>query len=88
MLATLELDVEAQTFALDLMRKRRSGTVSLASDSLPVFFEVHGPPPTLIVFGAGHVSMPLISLAHDLGLKTYRRRWPSEVCDARAFSRR
>jgi xanthine dehydrogenase accessory factor len=35
-----------------------------------VFFEVHGPPPTLIVFGAGHVSMPLVSLAHDLGLKT------------------
>src|SRR5262249_11837674 len=36
----------------------------------PVFFEVHGPPPTLIVFGAGHVAMPLVDLAHDLGLKT------------------
>jgi xanthine dehydrogenase accessory factor len=24
----------------------------------------------LIVFGAGHVAMPLVSLAHDLGLKT------------------
>src|ERR1700741_4049694 len=69
-LGTPELDLEAQTVALDLMRKRRSGTVSLASDSLAVFFEVHGPPPTLIVFGAGHVSMPLVSLAHDLGLKT------------------
>ena len=69
-LGTPELDLEAQTVALDLMRKRRSGTVSLGSDSLPVFFEVHGPPPTLIVFGAGHVSMPLVSLAHDLGLKT------------------
>jgi xanthine dehydrogenase accessory factor len=52
------------------MRKLRSSTVSLANDSLPVFFEVHGPPPTLIVFGAGPVAMPLISLAHDLGLKT------------------
>jgi xanthine dehydrogenase accessory factor len=67
-LGTSELDREAQTVAVDLMRKRRSSTVSLGS--LPVFFEVHGPPPTLIVFGAGHVSMPLISLAHDLGLKT------------------
>ena len=67
--ATLELDREAQTMALDLVRKRTSGTVSL-SDSTPVFFEVHGPPPTLIVFGAGHVAMPLVSLAHDLGLKT------------------
>jgi xanthine dehydrogenase accessory factor len=69
-LGTPELDDEAQTIAFDLMRKRRSGTVSLANNSLPVFFEVHGPPPTLIVFGAGHVAMPLISLAHDLGLKT------------------
>jgi xanthine dehydrogenase accessory factor len=67
-LGTPELDRKARTVAAELMRKRRSGTVSLGS--LPVFFEVHGPPPTLIVFGAGHVSMPLISLAHDLGLKT------------------
>ena len=69
-LGTPELDDEAQTIAFDLMRKRRSGTVTLADNSSPVFFEVHGPPPTLIVFGAGHVAMPLISLAHDLGLKT------------------
>jgi xanthine dehydrogenase accessory factor len=69
-LGTPELDREAQTVASELMRKRSSGTVSLANDSLQVFFEVHGPPPTLIVFGAGHVAMPLISLAHDLGLKT------------------
>jgi len=69
-LGTPELDHEAQAVALELMRKRASSTVSLGPDSLPVFFEVHGPPPTLIVFGAGHVAMPLISLAHDLGLKT------------------
>ena len=65
-----ELDTEAKSAALELMRKGVSGTVSLGPDSLPVFFETHGPPPTLIVFGAGHVSMPLVSLAHDLGLKT------------------
>ena len=68
-LGTPELDREAQEMALELVRKRSSAPVTL-SDSTPVFFEVHGPPPTLIVFGAGHVSMPLISLAHDLGLKT------------------
>ena len=67
-LGTPELDREAQTVALELMHKRASSTVSL--DSVPVFFEVHGPPPTLIVFGASHVAMPLVSLAHDLGLKT------------------
>jgi xanthine dehydrogenase accessory factor len=65
-----DLDREAQTVALELMRKRASTTVSIGTDGLPVFFEVHGPPPTLIVFGAGHVSMPLVSLAHDLGLRT------------------
>ncbi len=35
-----------------------------------MFFEVHGPPPTLIIFGGGHLSMSLVSLAHELGLKT------------------
>jgi len=69
-LGTPELDREAQTIALEIMRKRVSATVSVSSDSLPVFFEVHAPPTTLIVFGAGNVAMPLISLAHDLGLKT------------------
>ena len=69
-LGAAELDREAQTVALDLMRKGVSSTVSLGPDSAPVFFETHGPPPSLIVFGASHVAMPLVSLAHDLGLKT------------------
>ena len=69
-LGTPELDREAHTIALQLMRRGASSTVSLGPDALPVFFEVHGPPPTLIVFGASHVAMPLVSLAHDLGLKT------------------
>lgn len=67
-LGNTELDDEARKIAAELIRKRQSATVSLGD--LNVFFEVHGPPPTLIVFGAGHVSMPLVSLAHDLGLKT------------------
>jgi xanthine/CO dehydrogenase XdhC/CoxF family maturation factor len=68
-LGSPERDREAQNIAVELMRKRASSTVTL-SDLTPAFFELHGPPPTLIVFGAGHVAMPLISLAHDLGLKT------------------
>ena len=69
-LGAAELDNEAQTVALDLMRKGVSSTVAIGPDSSPIFFETHGPPPTLIVFGASHVAMPLVSLAHDLGLKT------------------
>jgi xanthine dehydrogenase accessory factor len=69
-LGTAELDRAAQITAVELMKRGVSRTVSLGPDSTPVFFEVHGPPPTLIVFGASHVAMPLVSLAHDLGLKT------------------
>jgi xanthine dehydrogenase accessory factor len=64
------LDNEARKIASDLMRKRKSATVSLSDPAVEVFIETHGPPPTLIVFGAGHLSMPLVTLAHDLGLKT------------------
>jgi xanthine dehydrogenase accessory factor len=69
-LGTPEFDRGAQTVAFKLMRRGVSSTVSLGPNSTPVFFEVHGPTPTLIVFGASHVAMPLVSLAHDLGLKT------------------
>ena len=69
-LGTPELDREAQNVALELMKRRTSGSVAIGADAVLVFFEVHGPPPTLIVFGASHVAMSLVSLAHDLGLKT------------------
>lgn len=65
-----DVDDEVRRIALDLMRKRKSATVSVGDPPVEIFFEVHGPPPTLIVFGAGHLSMPLVSLARDLGLKT------------------
>jgi len=71
-LGSPDLDRAARVVALELVRKRNSCTVALGPNASPVevFFEVHGPPPILMVFGAGHVAMPLISLAHDLGLKT------------------
>ncbi len=66
-----ELDREAREIALELIQRRTSRTVALGSprSTTDVFFEVHGPPPTLIVFGATHVSMPLVSLAKNLGLR-------------------
>lgn len=67
---TTDSENEVRKIALDLMRKRKSATVSVGDPAVELFFEIHGPPPTLIVFGAGHLSMPLVSLAHDLGLKT------------------
>ena len=66
------LDREAHATALALFKKRTSRTATLHTESgtVEVFFEVHGPPPALVVFGAGHISMPLVKLAHDMGLKT------------------
>ncbi len=63
------LDAEARETALDLISKRTSRTIALAA-SAEVFFEVHGPRPTLVVFGAGPVSMHLVNLAREMGLRT------------------
>jgi xanthine dehydrogenase accessory factor len=41
-----------------------------------VFFDVSGPPPELVIFGAGHDAIPLAALARDLG-------WAVTVVDAR-----
>jgi len=67
-----KLDREARATALELIAKRNSRTVTLNTNEISkeVFFEVHGPTPTLIVFGAGSVSMPLVALAGELGLRT------------------
>jgi xanthine dehydrogenase accessory factor len=71
-LGDASLDKQARATALDLMGKRASRTVSLdtTSSSAEVFFEVHGPRPSLIIFGAGPVSIPLVSLAREMGLRT------------------
>jgi xanthine dehydrogenase accessory factor len=34
------------------------------------FFELHGPPATLVVFGATHVAIPLVAFANGLGWRT------------------
>ncbi|HKX30672.1 MAG TPA: XdhC/CoxI family protein [Blastocatellia bacterium] len=66
------LDREAQATALELIRQRTSRTVTLKTPAIPirVFFEVHGPALTLIIFGAGPVAMPLVNLARELGLRS------------------
>jgi xanthine dehydrogenase accessory factor len=44
--------------------------------TVELFFEVHAPPPRLLVFGATHVAMPLVAYASVLG-------WRATVIDAR-----
>jgi xanthine dehydrogenase accessory factor len=71
-LGASELDRQAKEIAVELMRKRTSRTIAIEAGraSSDVFFEVHGPSPTLIVFGAGHVSTALVTQAKNLGLIT------------------
>ena len=66
------LDKQARTAALGLMEKRVSRTIRLTrgSSDLDAFFELHEPPRTLIIFGAGPVSMHLVNLAREAGLRT------------------
>lgn len=50
----------------------RSGTatVSHTGGDSRLYFELHAPPATLIVFGATHVAIPMVDLARTLGLRT------------------
>ncbi len=62
------LDRAAAEQAMDVMHHASSRTLTLgASAPEPYFFELHGPATTLIIFGAGHVAMPLVSIAKALG---------------------
>ena len=48
-----------------------SRTVALGpGEGVRVFVEVHVPPATLLVVGASHVAMPLVTLAKPLGYRT------------------
>src|SRR5262249_17692172 len=71
-LGTSGLDRAAREVARELIQKRISRTVLVDPDqsSTEMFFEVHGPAETLVVFGAGHVSMALVRLAKEIGLRT------------------
>jgi len=50
----------------------RSGTTTVvhAGGDSRLYFELHAPPVTLVVFGATHVAVPLVELARTLGLRT------------------
>jgi len=65
------LDREATAQALEVMRHSTSRTIALETGGTEqYFFELHGPATTLIIFGAGHVAMPLVTIARALGWKT------------------
>jgi xanthine dehydrogenase accessory factor len=66
------LDAAAVQMARDQITQGTSRTVSFAlpEASTRVFIEVHSPPATLIIVGAGHVAMPLVRIAQTIGWRT------------------
>jgi xanthine dehydrogenase accessory factor len=62
------LDAAADREARALMAKGASRTLTL--EGVRCFVEVYGPSPTLLIVGAGHVAMPLVTLARTLGFQT------------------
>jgi xanthine dehydrogenase accessory factor len=69
-LGDASLDAAAREIARQLLPTGTSRTQALAGDGTDAFFEMHAPLPHLIVVGAGHVSMPLVSVAKLLGFRT------------------
>ncbi len=66
------VDVAATHDATDVLRQGVSGVRSVTADGTEhrLYFEVYAPPLTLVVFGATHVAMPLVELAHPLGIRS------------------
>ena len=66
------LDTAAIAACTTYFENAKSGTASVAVADVEtrLYFELHAPPLTLIVFGATHVAMPLVELGRVLGLRT------------------
>ncbi len=69
-LGDAERDRAAVRLALQLFPAGLPVTQELAGEGTDAFFEVHAPRPHLVAVGAGHMSMPLVSLARALGFRT------------------
>jgi xanthine dehydrogenase accessory factor len=66
-----ELDQTAAAHAIDLMRRTGSKTYAIetANGTYEVFVDVFPPPPTLLVFGAVHIAIPLVKMAKEAGFR-------------------
>lgn len=61
------LDSRAIARASERLHQANERSAVERLDDVDLFFEVCGPPPDLVVFGAGHDAVPLVRLAHELG---------------------
>lgn len=66
------LDGEVAAWAAERLAAQRNDRASFAvgGESAEVFLDVHPPPPQLILVGAVHTAIPLITFARALGFRT------------------
>ena len=71
-------DLSARRGGAEALARGSSGAAALGGDAR-CFVEVHAPPTTLIIYGAGPVAAPLAAIARTLGWRTVivdaRERW-------------
>lgn len=70
-LGQADLDAETGRLARELMQRTGSKTYPVESSvgSFEVFVDVFPPPPTLLVFGAVHIAIPLVKFAKEAGFR-------------------
>ncbi len=64
-----DLDQQISAAARKLMAQSESGLVDVINSR--IFVDVHQPPPRLVIIGAGHVSIPLVTFGETLGYRTF-----------------
>lgn len=83
-LGSVELNERVVHYTVDLLAAQESGRASfnIAGEAVEVFIDVYPPPPKLIIVGAVHIAIPLVTFAKTMGFRVI-------VIDARsAFATR
>jgi xanthine dehydrogenase accessory factor len=68
--AAMAATVIARCRELLAARATTSFVMDAGSEEVEIFFETHEPPPRLIIVGAVHVAIPLVTIAKTLGFHT------------------
>ncbi len=71
-LGSADLNRRVLRFSVELLADQRSDRASfdVAGEPVEVFIDVYPPPPKLIIVGAVHIAIPLVTFARELGFRT------------------
>jgi xanthine dehydrogenase accessory factor len=66
------IDAQVRSRTVDLFATQRAErfSLTLAGEPVDIFVEVHAPPPKLILVGAVHIAIPLVTFGKALGFHT------------------